>query len=91
MNPWDILLNLFGWALLVVATLGALIILFAVLVGAVRGAKSIMQGKTQMTQEQYLKENRELSRCLYNDPRLVEAHRAGARWGWGAMHRKSGK
>lgn len=39
MNPWDLVVPILGWFFLAMMVLGALIILFAILVGALRGIR----------------------------------------------------
>lgn len=95
MNPWEWLLTLFGWALFALAALGALIILFAVVVGVVRSVRSALgYGKaTPPKLETYSAEAKVVAQDRFKDEiimsaELVQAFQAGARWGWGFFHRK---
>lgn len=99
MNPWEWVIAIFGWGLLVLMAVGAIIILFAVGVGIVRGVKKWfpkrrVTGKRSAPKlETYTAEAKVVGQEMYKDDFLfasdkVEAFRAGARWGWGFFHRK---
>ncbi|AZV01753.1 membrane protein [Microbacterium phage Schubert] len=94
MNPWELLLTLFGWVMFILAALGAVILVFAFIVGIVRAARGLAkQTKPQVTLEEYLREARTVATSVHgNDFPLastnIDIWLEGARWAWGFFHRK---
>jgi hypothetical protein len=99
MNPWELFLLIVGWTLVVLAILILIAILSGFLVWVIQSVLKLpSRGKgnapsTELTLEQYLKEAQNMSDIMYKDNLLLgdgyrAAFKAGARWGWGALHRK---
>lgn len=102
MNPWDLLFAILGWVFLALAILGAAILVFAFIVGIVRGvrqwfpklARSGTRGtKKPASFETYSSEAKVVAADLYKDEiimsqELVQAFQHGARWGWDFTHKK---
>lgn len=89
MNPWDIILLVLGWLLLIVVVVVAV----AIVLGVVRGLKPKATPSPKL--EDYLKEASFIAKDLYGSgnfmyrAELIHAFMAGARWGWGFHRRKS--
>jgi len=86
MNVWDVLLTVLGWILLVIACFLAVAILLGVLnwIGIAMTRKF---KRKPVVRERYTDEAGIMSKRLYMPPE-AQAFMAGARWGWGFMHRK---
>ncbi len=97
-NPWEWLFAILLWAFWLLALLGALIIVFAVLVGFARGIRKwfrpgVTGKRTPPKLETYSAEAKVVAQDIYKDEiimaaELTQAFQAGARWGWGFFHRK---
>ncbi|QNL31058.1 hypothetical protein SEA_KAUALA_46 [Microbacterium phage Kauala] len=97
-NPWEWLFIMLLWAFWVLALLGALIIIFAVLVGFARGIRKwfrpgVTGKRTPPKLEVYSAEAKAVATDMFKDEivfgdEMVKAFQSGARWGWGFFHRK---
>lgn len=75
------------------ALVGALILVFAMIVGCWRGVKKWFPKKGQPSLEDYMAEATTVGMGMYKDDifmpeELLKAFKAGARWGWGFHRRK---
>lgn len=94
MNPWEILLTIFGWVLLVLLTLCLIIIVLAVVVGMLNGVKRWFPKRGKLDSETYHREANRIATEGYSHdtflaPDLIKAFNAGAHWGWGFPRRKT--
>ncbi|QFG04718.1 membrane protein [Microbacterium phage ChickenKing] len=95
-TPWEFLWVAFGWVFFALCVLGALILLFALLVGIARGVRQVLKPRGLPTPPElptYLSEARVVADDIYKDEvvfqkEMADAFVRGARWGWGFFHRK---
>ncbi|QDK02440.1 membrane protein [Microbacterium phage Nucci] len=92
MNPWDWVLPILGWFFLAMIVLGALIILFAIFVGALNAVRKWQIRKPKPDITAYNRESEAIALDMFKNDQMpkntMDAFVAGARWGWGALHRK---
>lgn len=91
MNPWEVILWLFGWGAAALIFTGVAILVFAILVGGYRGMAKWFPAKKSVPDRKRLIENAEARAIsLYQHSSGIElkvdAYVAGADYAWIALH-----